>query len=215
MLRPTKPGLEVLNAAGEWIDAPPLEGAYVVNIGDMLEIWSNGYFTSTSHRVRQVAEERYAFPLFFNVDYDVLVEPLPRFMREDGTNKIALKAGEHLYAQTIQVFGYLQRRLDAKEIAMPEVWVTPEWRCSRTPGGGAAERRRMIPNEFTGGWVRRRHQPGRTVLRLEDATRSCGGCRSQARHARTCGSPRYREAPCRGTPTSVRGERDRPGTDPR
>ncbi|MCW2755097.1 MAG: 2OG-Fe(II) oxygenase [Marmoricola sp.] len=126
MLRPTKPGLEVLNAAGEWIDAPPLEGAYVVNIGDMLEIMSNGYFTSTTHRVRKVAEERYSFPLFFNVDYDVLVEPLPRFVRPDGENKIPLKAGEHLFAQSIQTFGYLQRRLDAKEIAMPEVWVTPD-----------------------------------------------------------------------------------------
>jgi isopenicillin N synthase-like dioxygenase len=126
MLRPTKPGLEVMNAAGEWIDAPPVEGAYVVNIGDMLEIMSNGYFTSTTHRVRKVAEERYSFPLFFNVDYDVLVEPLPRFVRADGDNKIPLKAGEHLYAQTIQVFGYLQRRLDADEIAMPEVWVTPD-----------------------------------------------------------------------------------------
>jgi isopenicillin N synthase-like dioxygenase len=126
MLRPTKPGLEVLNSAGEWIDAPPIEGAYVVNIGDMLEIMSNGHFLSTTHRVRKVAEERYSFPLFFNVDYDVLVEPLPRFVREDGGNKIALKAGEHLYAQTIQVFGYLQRRLDAGEISMPEVWVTPD-----------------------------------------------------------------------------------------
>jgi isopenicillin N synthase-like dioxygenase len=126
MLRPTKPGLEVLNAAGEWIDAPPVEGAYVVNIGDMLEIMSNGFFTSTTHRVRKVAEERYSFPLFFNVDYDVLVEPLPRFVRTDGENKIPLKAGEHLYAQTIQVFGYLQRRLDANEIEMPEVWVTPD-----------------------------------------------------------------------------------------
>ena len=126
MLRPTKPGLEVLNAAGDWIDAPPIEGTYVVNIGDMLEIMSNGFFVSTTHRVRKVSEERYSFPLFFNVDYDVFVEPLPRFVREDGINKIGLKAGEHLFAQTIQVFSYLQKRLAAKEISMPEVWVTPD-----------------------------------------------------------------------------------------
>jgi isopenicillin N synthase-like dioxygenase len=123
LLRPTQPGLEVLNGAGEWIDAPPMEGAYVVNIGDMLEIWSNGTFISTTHRVRKVAEERYAFPLFFNVDYDVLVEPLPRFVRPDGANKLPLRAGEHLYAQTVQVFVYLQQRLAAGEITMPDVWV--------------------------------------------------------------------------------------------
>jgi isopenicillin N synthase-like dioxygenase len=132
MLWPTKPGLEVLNSAGQWIDAPPIEGAYVVNIGDMLEIMSNGHFTSTTHRVRKVAEERYAFPLFFNVDYDVLVEPLPRFRREDGSDKPPLKAGEHLFAQTVQVFGYLQRRLDAGQISMPEVWVTPDTFGRRT-----------------------------------------------------------------------------------
>jgi isopenicillin N synthase-like dioxygenase len=123
LLKPTKPGLEVLNGAGEWIDAPPLEGAFVVNIGDMLEIWSNGTFVSTTHRVRKVTEERYAFPLFFNVDYDVLVAPLARFVRADGSNKLPLKAGEHLYAQTVQVFRYLQKRLAAGEITMPEVWV--------------------------------------------------------------------------------------------
>jgi isopenicillin N synthase-like dioxygenase len=123
LLRPTAPGLEVLNGAGEWIDAPPLGDAFVVNIADMLEIWSNGDFVSTTHRVRKVAEERYSFPLFFNVDYDVLVSPLERFRREDGTDKVSLRAGEHLYAQTVQVFGYLQKRLAAGEIAMPEVWM--------------------------------------------------------------------------------------------
>jgi isopenicillin N synthase-like dioxygenase len=123
LLKPTAPGLEVLNGVGEWIDAPPMDGAFVVNIGDMLEIWSNGAFVSTTHRVRKVAEERYSFPLFFNVDYDVLVSPLERFVREDGSNKLPLKAGEHLYAQTVQVFRYLQKRLQAGEISMPEVWV--------------------------------------------------------------------------------------------
>jgi hypothetical protein len=41
-------------------------------------------------------------------------------VRSDGTNKVSLKAGEHLYAQTIHAFGYLRRRLDAGEIAMPD-----------------------------------------------------------------------------------------------
>ncbi|MCW2522642.1 MAG: dioxygenase, isopenicillin synthase [Frankiales bacterium] len=123
LLKPTAPGLEVLNGAGEWIDAPPMADAFVVNIADMLEIWSNGEFVSTTHRVRKVAEERYSFPLFFNVDYDVLVSPLERFRREDGTNKVSLRAGEHLYAQTIQAFGYLQRRLADGTISMPEVWL--------------------------------------------------------------------------------------------
>jgi isopenicillin N synthase-like dioxygenase len=123
LLRPTKPGLEVLNGAGEWIDAPPMDDAFIVNIADMMEIWSNGAFVATTHRVRKVAEERYSFPLFFNVDYDVLVEPLPQYKRHDGTDKLPLRAGEHLYAQSVQTFVYLQKRLAAGEITMPEVWV--------------------------------------------------------------------------------------------
>ena len=42
LLKPTAPGLEVLNGAGEWIDVPPVPGTFVVNIGDMLELWTNG-----------------------------------------------------------------------------------------------------------------------------------------------------------------------------
>lgn len=123
LLKPTKPGLEVLNSAGEWIDAPPMDDAFVVNIADMLEIWSNGEFVSTTHRVRKVAEERYSFPLFFNVDYGVLVSPLAHFLRGDGTDKMSLRAGEHLYVQTVRVFSYLQKRLAAGELSMPEVWL--------------------------------------------------------------------------------------------
>ena len=52
-----------------------------------------------------------------------MTEPLEQFRRPDGTNKVSLRAGEHLYAQTIHAFGYLRRRLAAGEISMPEVWM--------------------------------------------------------------------------------------------
>lgn len=58
LLRATTPGLEVLNGAGQWIDAPPVEDAFVVNIGDMLETWTDGRFVATTHRVRRVTQER-------------------------------------------------------------------------------------------------------------------------------------------------------------
>ncbi|MGL6235608.1 MAG: isopenicillin N synthase family dioxygenase [Segniliparus sp.] len=126
LLRPTAPGLEVLNGAGEWIDVPFIEGALVVNIGDLLETWTNGEFVATTHRVRKVEEERYAFPLFFCVDYHTAVEPLPRFVRPGGGKRRGVVAGEHLFAITVHYFRYLRERLAKGEIALPEGALPPE-----------------------------------------------------------------------------------------
>jgi isopenicillin N synthase-like dioxygenase len=120
LLKPTAPGLEVLNGAGEWIDVPPVDGAFVVNIGDLLELWTNGTFVATSHRVRRVSEERYSFPLFFNVDYHTEVKPLPRFVTAEAARRPPLRAGEHLFAQTAQTFTYLRRRIQAGELVLPD-----------------------------------------------------------------------------------------------
>jgi isopenicillin N synthase-like dioxygenase len=120
LLKPTAPGLEVMTEDGEWVDAPPVAGALVLNIGDILETWTNGTFVATSHRVRQVDEERYSFPLFVNVDYDTVIEPLEQFRTSDEPRRRPLKAGEHLFAQTAQVFQYLQRRIEAGELTLPD-----------------------------------------------------------------------------------------------
>jgi isopenicillin N synthase-like dioxygenase len=120
ILLPTKPGLEVMNGAGVWIDAPPRPGAFVVNIGDTLEMWTNGALVATSHRVRKVSEERFSFPLFFSCDYDVEVAPLPQFVSAERPARYpAVKAGEHLYAQTLQSFTYLKQRLSRGELSLP------------------------------------------------------------------------------------------------
>ena len=120
LLRSTSPGLEVLAGNGKWIDAPPMPDAFVVNIGDMLELWTNGEYVATTHRVRAVEQERWSFPLFFSLDYDTLVTPMEQFAAPGRPVLEPLVAGEHLYAQTVQSFGYLQKRLAAGEIALPE-----------------------------------------------------------------------------------------------
>jgi len=120
LLRATAPGLEVLNGAGAWIDVPPIPDAYVVNIGDMLELWTNGAFVATTHRVRKVCEERYSFPLFFSLDYDTQIVPMPRFVTEQNPARTGLVAGEHLFAQTAQIFTYLRERMKRGELKLPE-----------------------------------------------------------------------------------------------
>lgn len=70
-------GLEVQTRDGNWItpDCPP--GGFVVNIGDMLELWSGGRLVSTPHRVvNNSGKERYSFPYFAVPRHDVVVQPL-------------------------------------------------------------------------------------------------------------------------------------------
>jgi isopenicillin N synthase-like dioxygenase len=70
-------GLQV-KAPGGWIDAPPIEGALVCNIGDMLERLTGGRFKSTPHRVRNTSgRDRLSFPLFFDPDFVAPMRPLP------------------------------------------------------------------------------------------------------------------------------------------
>jgi isopenicillin N synthase-like dioxygenase len=124
LLRSTAPGLEVLNGEGRWIDVPLIPGALVINIGDMMEILTNGAFVATSHRVRPVRQERFSFPLFFSLDYDTHVAPLPRFVTPERPARAGLIAGEHLFAQTAQSFAYQKQRLAAGEIRLPEKHVS-------------------------------------------------------------------------------------------
>ncbi len=119
LLLSTAPGLEVMNGDGVWIDAPPVPGGLMINIGDMLEILSGGAFVATSHRVRRVTQERYSFPLFFSLDYDTRVVPLEQVAGAGSAVTRGLVAGEHIFAQTVHTFRYLQERLTRGELHMP------------------------------------------------------------------------------------------------
>ena len=112
-------GLQVMNAANEWIDAPPIPGTFTVNIGDLLEGWTNGLFKATQHRVVNTGKERYSLPLFFAVDYDTVVEPLPQFV--DAANPAAynrIVAGKHLAGFSVNACKHLRRKIRAGELAI-------------------------------------------------------------------------------------------------
>lgn len=70
-------GLQVKSRRG-WIEAPPIPGTLVCNIGDMLDRLTGGAYRSTPHRVRNVSgRERLSFPLFFDPNFEAVIEPLP------------------------------------------------------------------------------------------------------------------------------------------
>ena len=97
LLTDDNPGLQV-KLSDKWIGVPPKEGAFVVNIGDMFERWTNGVFKSTIHRVIQPSNgsERYSVPFFFEPDFDALVECLDVCRGEDGPKFPPITAGQHL-----------------------------------------------------------------------------------------------------------------------
>lgn len=73
------PALEVLNANGHWVGAPPIKNTLVVNVGDFLERATNNVFVSTIHRVvnKTPFAERYSIPFFFSPSHDALIDVVP------------------------------------------------------------------------------------------------------------------------------------------
>lgn len=90
--------LQVLNTNGKWVDAVPIPGTLVVNLGDQFARWTNDVFKSTVHRaVNRSGTERYSIPLFFGTDYDVKLEALPSCISEDAPAKYeVVTAGEYV-----------------------------------------------------------------------------------------------------------------------
>jgi isopenicillin N synthase-like dioxygenase len=70
-------GLQVRAKDGGWIEAPPIPGTFVINIGDLLARWTNDLFASTAHRViNRSGRERYSVALFYDPHFDTAIEVL-------------------------------------------------------------------------------------------------------------------------------------------
>lgn len=70
-------GLEIQTRDGDWIRIPPLDGSYVVNLGEMMRTWTAGILLATPHRVvNRSGKERFSIPFFATPDYDAKLAPL-------------------------------------------------------------------------------------------------------------------------------------------
>ena len=83
LLQDEQPGLEVFNA-GRWRLVEPRSDALVVNIGDIVQVWSNDRYVAALHRGLASAEaDRYSAPFFFNPAYSAVYAPLPSTVDRD------------------------------------------------------------------------------------------------------------------------------------
>lgn len=80
LLQDDQGGLQANSKRHGWIDVAPVPGTIVVNIGDVLQVWTNDRCTAGEHRVLPVRSERgrYSTPFFYQPRYDAVVQPWVR-----------------------------------------------------------------------------------------------------------------------------------------
>ena len=106
------PGLQVLDRQGEWVDVTAPPGAFVCNIGDLMQRWTNDRWISTMHRVVNPSREaargnrRLSIPFFHQPNYDALIECLPSCCGPDNPPRYEpVTSGQHRLAKYLRGVG--------------------------------------------------------------------------------------------------------------
>ncbi|WP_405540130.1 isopenicillin N synthase family oxygenase [Streptomyces sp. NBC_00075] len=124
-------GLQVQGEDGGWIDAVPVPDAFVFNIGEMLEIATQGYLKATQHRVvsPQSGVDRYSIPFFLGPRLDAVVKPLQlppelaarsRGVTDDPDNPLLAAFGENAVVGWLRSHPRVAERWWSDVLARPE-----------------------------------------------------------------------------------------------
>ncbi|KAA8545896.1 hypothetical protein F0562_020653 [Nyssa sinensis] len=108
-------GLEVKRKTdGEWIQVKPIPDAYIINVGDIIQVWSNDKYESVEHRVTVNSErERFSIPFFFNPAHYIMIEPLEELITEENPAKFkAYNWGKFMSTRNLSNF----KKLDVENL---------------------------------------------------------------------------------------------------
>ncbi len=105
-------GLQVWDGGNKiWVDVKPNRDAYVVNVGDMLQMWTGGKYRSNLHRVmNKGGSDRYSVPFFFDGNVDCVLKPL------DGSDTEGqyLTVEQHMKERFASTYGRGKKREDGE-----------------------------------------------------------------------------------------------------
>ena len=98
-------GLQALRRDGIWIDALPIPDTFLVNVGDMLERWTNGKYVSTVHRViNRSGNQRNSMVFFAAPDYETNIDCIPSCLENGEASKHApVTSGEYIVSRYEEV----------------------------------------------------------------------------------------------------------------
>lgn len=107
LMQDTVSGLQVWDKEVEdWYDVVPLEGAYVVNLGNLMQRWTNDIYKSNLHRViNKSGLERYSIPFFLSGNLDYIVKCLPGCEGPDGPKYPPITVEEYVDSKYKESYG--------------------------------------------------------------------------------------------------------------
>jgi isopenicillin N synthase-like dioxygenase len=131
LLQHERSGLQVEGANG-WIDAPPLRGSFIINVGELLEMASNGYLRATVHRVTTppAGTDRLSIAFFLGARLDSVVPVLKlsaelsaeaRGVAQDPLNPLFREVGKNYLKGRLRSHPDVARRHYADQLTPDEL----------------------------------------------------------------------------------------------
>ncbi len=100
-------GLQVQTTDGDWIEAPPVPGSLIVNVGDLLSRWTDGAYKSTPHRVvNSSGRERLSLVLAFDPDPQTLIDARQIYGPDYVAQNDPITCGDYLTWRFNKAFSY-------------------------------------------------------------------------------------------------------------